>query len=269
MSDAAVSPADYQLPRTSSGRGAKISGQLVYAVGDIHGRYDLLQPLLVRITDDYARRADGRRPILVFCGDYVDRGPDSARVLEAMVWLRKRPEIDVHLLKGNHEQALRAFIDDPQGGASWIEFGGAATLVSYGVNPPKFEEGQNGFARARDDLIERMPASHLCLLDELSLLVVIGDYVFVHAGLRPGRPLAQQTEDDLLWIRSGFLDARRPFEKVVVHGHTWLDDKPQLLAHRVGLDTGSYATGVLTAARIEDDRIDILQSRGSGAPSGG
>ncbi|MDB5495176.1 MAG: diadenosine tetraphosphatase, partial [Phenylobacterium sp.] len=105
-----------------------------------------------------------------------------------------------------------------------------------------------------------MPASHLRLLQQLETMVVIGDYAFVHAGIRPGTPLEAQEENDLLWIRRGFVDQPGPFGKVIVHGHTWLSEQPQLSEHRLGLDTGAYATGVLTAARIEDGEFEILQA---------
>jgi serine/threonine protein phosphatase 1 len=241
---------------------AGTAGELVYAVGDIHGRYDLMKDILAQVAADYATRAAGRRPILVFCGDYVDRGPHSAKVLEAVAWLRRRGEVELHLLKGNHEEALLSFIDDPEGGAAWLRFGGAETLISYGVLPPSPDEGVDGLARARDELLERMPAAHLRLLQGLELMVQVGDYAFVHAGVKPGRPLAAQDEHDLLWIRQGFVDVPGPFEKVIVHGHTWTSERPQVLEHRVGLDTGAYATGVLTAVRFEDGELAVFQARG-------
>jgi len=240
---------------------AGVAGELVYAIGDIHGRYDLIKDLLRQVAVDYAGRANGRRPILIFCGDYVDRGPHSAKVLEALVWLRRRGEVDLHLLKGNHEQALLSFIDDPDTGPPWLQFGGAETLMSYGVPPPAADEGRQGLDRARDELLERMPAAHLRLLQTLELMVEVGDYAFVHAGVRPGAPLHAQHEHDLLWIRQGFLDAPGPFEKVVVHGHTWTSLRPRIEPHRIGLDTGAYATGVLTAIRFEDGELAVLQAR--------
>ena len=113
-----------------------VAGELVYAVGDIHGCYELMKDILGQVAGDYAQRAAGRRPILIFCGDYVDRGPHSAKVMEALVWLQRRGEVDLHLLKGNHEQALLAFIEDPETGPPWLRFGGQETLISYGVLPP-------------------------------------------------------------------------------------------------------------------------------------
>jgi len=240
---------------------AGTAGELVYAIGDIHGCYDLMKDILGQVAADYAKRAEGRRPILVFCGDYVDRGPHSAKVLEALVWLQRRGEVELHLLKGNHEQALLAFIDDPDTGPPWLRFGGEETLISYGVLPPAPDEGREGLARARDELLERMPAGHLRLLQSLELMVLVGDYAFVHAGVKPSAPLEAQDEGDLLWIRQGFVDAPGPFEKIIVHGHTWTSDHPQLAGCRIGLDTGAYATGALTALRLEDGELAVFQAR--------
>jgi serine/threonine protein phosphatase 1 len=239
---------------------ALTGGELVYAVGDIHGCYGLMKDVLARLAGDYAARARGRRPILIFLGDYVDRGPASAEVLEALVWLRRRGDLEVHLLKGNHEQALLGFLAAPERGGPWIAFGGAETLAAYGVTPPAEDDPPEAFVRARDELLDRMPASHLKLLLELETMVLVGDYAFVHAGVRPGTPLSQQEENDLLWIRRGFVDQPGPFGKIIVHGHTWLSERPQLTEHRLGLDTGAYATGVLTAARIEDREVELIQA---------
>jgi serine/threonine protein phosphatase 1 len=239
---------------------ASTGGRLVYAVGDVHGCYGLMRELLGRITADVARR--GRRPILVFLGDYVDRGPDSARVLEALVWLKRRDDIELHLLKGNHEEALLAFLDAPEQAAPWLHYGGDATLAAYGVD---FGEAQPAdLVRARDELLASMPASHLRLLQGLELMVEVGGYAFVHAGVRPGVPLARQSEQDLLWIRQGFLDVPGPFEKTIVHGHTWLDHRPQFAETRLGIDTGAFMTGVLSAVRLEGTEVEVIQA---GAPA--
>lgn len=240
---------------------ARVGGELVYAIGDVHGCYALMKDVLARVAADSAERARGRRPILVFLGDYVDRGPHSARVLEALVWLQRRTDLEIHFLKGNHEQALLEFLDAPERGGPWMGYGGAETLISYGVEPPAPEAAPGAYLAARDELMEVMPASHLKLLLGLETMVAIGDYAFVHAGIRPGAPLEAQAENDLLWIRRGFVDQPGPFEKVIVHGHTWLSEQPQLSEHRLGLDTGAYATGVLTAARIEDGVVEVLQVR--------
>lgn len=248
-----------QGPQIAAGR---VGGELVYAIGDVHGCYELLRDVLARLAADYGERARGRRPILIFLGDYVDRGPHSARVMEALAWLQRRDDLEIHFLKGNHEQALLEFLDAPERGGPWMGFGGAETLLSYGVAPPPADAPPDVYAQARDELLERMPASHLRLLLGLELMVMIGDYAFVHAGIRPGTSLEAQEEADLLWIRRGFVDQPGPFGKVIVHGHTWLSEQPQLSEHRLGLDTGAYATGVLTAARIEDGEFEILQAAG-------
>lgn len=235
------------------------SGELVYAIGDIHGCYAQFKALLAMVARDADSRAAGRRPILILCGDYVDRGPKSAHVLEAIVWLRRHALHDIHALMGNHESGLIDFIDRPDSGAGWLKFGADQTLRSYGVTPPA-EPTPAELARARDDLLDRMPAAHLALLRELELAVEIGDYVFVHAGIRPRRPLAEQTRDDLLWIRREFLTFADPHPKIVVHGHTWVDEHPQAASNRIGIDTGSYATGVLTALRLDGGRADYVQA---------
>jgi serine/threonine protein phosphatase 1 len=236
------------------------AGRLVYAVGDVHGRYDLLCVLVGEIAGDLARSGDARRPLVVFCGDYVDRGPESALVLEALLWLRQRGPWEVQLLKGNHEEGLLGFLDAPETGGAWLHYGGDATLESYGVTAPD-PRCAEAMAGARDVLLAAMPAAHLHLLQQMDVLAVIGDYAFVHAGVAPGTPLAGQREEDLLWIRSEFLEASRPCEKVVVHGHTWTSAEPTLLAHRIGLDTGAYETGVLTAVRLDGATRRVLQSR--------
>jgi serine/threonine protein phosphatase 1 len=257
---ASLAPDDHVLEAETD---LKVDGQLVYAIGDVHGRYDLLKDLLAEIARDSARRAEGRRPVLVFCGDYVDRGPESAQVLDALVWLTRRPDFELHLLMGNHEQGMLGFLDRPEWGEPWLQFGGVETLASYGVALPEEEFGPSFLVQARDDLLDRMPAAHLRLLQGLKAMAVVGDYAFVHAGVRPGAALADQAERDLYWIRGEFIESEGPHEKVIVHGHTWIDDKPQLHPHRLGIDTGAYATGVLSALRLEDGKRAVIQVRGA------
>ncbi|CAN7618848.1 metallophosphoesterase family protein [Phenylobacterium sp. LjRoot225] len=240
-----------RAPRSGS------DGQLVYAVGDVHGRFDLLQTLLGNIAADAA----GRPNLLIFSGDYIDRGPDSALVIERLIGLRRHLGASLFLLKGNHEAAFLRFLDSPSTGAAWIEhFGGGATLRSYGVASPEPGAPERAFVAARDELLGNMPASHLRFLQDLDLMIVLGDYAFVHAGVCVDASLAEQTEDDLLWARREFLAAERRCEKIIVHGHTWASDAPELLSHRIGLDTGAYETGVLTAVRIEGPQHRIVQA---------
>ncbi len=216
--------------------------------------------LLAFAVEDSLERARGRRPVFVFCGDYIDRGPNSAQVLEALANMQRRVDVDLHLLKGNHEEALLAFMEEPAEGGMWLQCGGCETLQSYGVTTTADATPQQ-LTEARDKLLGRMPASHLLLLQRLKLMVTAGDYAFVHAGIRPGVPLASQTERDLLWMRKGFVDAPGPFEKIIVHGHTWVGAEPDLHPHRIGVDTGAYVTGALTAARLDAKELAVIQVR--------
>lgn len=249
------------IPTTGSA-----DGRLIYAIGDVHGRYDLLKALLARIAADVAQRAAGRRPVLVFCGDYIDRGPDAAAVLAAIGWLMQRDDYETHALIGNHEEQFLAWIDDPDGAREWLGFGGEATLRAYGVASPGLYASTAAQRAASRQLLDAMPAAHLRLIHALEDMVVIGDYAFVHAGVRPGVALAAQSADDLRWIREPFLSWTAPFEKVIVHGHSWTDARPVLRDNRIGIDTGAYETGVLTAIRIEDRALAILQA-GAEAPA--
>jgi serine/threonine protein phosphatase 1 len=254
--------ASVELERPAAAATRSTDGELIYAVGDIHGRYDLMRSALTWIARDSLEQARGRLAMLVFLGDYIDRGPDSAKVLQALIWLQRREQFALRLHKGNHEQGLLAFLEDPERGEPWLSYGGAETLAAYGVTAPAPGAGPEALAKARDMLLDEMPASHLQLLGDLALMTIVGDYAFVHAGVRPDRSLRSQTEADLLWIRRGFVDVAGPFERVIVHGHTWLGDQPQVGEHRIGLDTGAYATGVLTVARFDEGAMELFQARG-------
>ncbi len=231
-------------------------GRRIYAVGDVHGRADLLVRLIAEITADASRGSFTGRPILVFLGDYIDRGFQSREVIDVLLGESMSP-FETYFLKGNHEAAMLQFLDDPQIGPRWASFGGIETLVSYGVRPPVNRASSEAWAQASADLKAALPSAHLRFLANLDLSVRIGDYVFVHAGVRPGVPLEKQTEQDMLWIRDAFLADRRPLGVVVVHGHT-----PAVLPYRdgrrVGLDTGAYLSGRLTAARFEHDSVEFL-----------
>lgn len=242
----------------------RIDGRLVYAIGDIHGRYDLLVDLLKRIAADVEVRAAGRRPVLIFCGDYIDRGPDSARVVEALIWLKQDERFETRLLRGNHEGAFLGSLEDAKASQRWLQVGGRATLRSYGANLPDDLEDQQACLKACNDLAEEMPPSHLLLLRDLEAMAVIGDYAFVHAGIRPGVSLSDQSLRDLLWIREEFLERTERFEKRIVHGHSWTDARPEILHNRINIDTGAFKTGVLTAVRIEDGDLSVLQTAAVG-----
>ena len=247
----------------SSRRMPSTGGRLVYAIGDVHGCLELLHDLIKQIAADIAASKPAEKPVLVFLGDYVDRGAYSRGVIDCLISLQALPDIELRALKGNHEQALLSFLDDVQIGPAWLQSGGAATLVSYGVAAPQTRIASELWEQAREAFAQALPPEHLAFLQSLELYVEYGDYVFVHAGMRPGVPIERQSEHDLLWIRQDFLEETRPFSKVVVHGHT-PEAEPFLGEIRLGLDTGAYATGVLTAARLCGTDQSILQATAHG-----
>lgn len=230
------------------------AGLRIYAVGDVHGRADLLRRLLAQIAAD-AAGFKGRCQ-LIFLGDYVDRGVDSRAVIDLLTG-GLPTGFEANFLKGNHEAALLAFLKDSAIGPDWFSFGGGATLLSYGVAPDLVQRG--AFELARQQLLERLPAAHLSFLNSLHLSVAFGDYVFVHAGIRPGVPLADQQEQDLLWIRDAFLGSNAAHGVLVVHGHT-VTAEPELRPNRIGIDTGAYATGRLTALVLEGKERRFLRT---------
>lgn len=231
---------------------------MVYAIGDVHGERALLDRLLDRIAEDRATQADGLDAVFVFLGDYVDRGPDSRGVMDRIIECAASDGA-VRCLMGNHEQAMLRFLDDPMTGGQWLSFGGLATLVSYGVEGIAEAADPANLPRLRDDLLQRLPPVHLDFMRRLEPWAVYGDYAFVHAGIQPGRPIAAQSLDDLLWIRKPFLESRAQFEKVIVHGHT-IVPAPVVLSNRIAVDTGAYATGTLSAVALQADRVRILQA---------
>lgn len=248
---------------------ATTGDRVIYAVGDVHGCYDLLAALLGAIVADIESVAPSERPLLIFCGDYIDRGPKTSEVLATLVWLSRHAALEVAFLRGNHEAMMLAFLDRPYEARQWLRVGGIATLRNYGVEPPAGDINEDCW-RLRDELMDRLPASHLEFLRRLPTRMTCGDYVFVHAGLRPGVALARQNDEDCLWIRQDFLDHEHRFEKVVVHGHSWTSDTPVVTPHRLGIDTGAYKTGVLTAVRLKTTSIAFLQARyGDGAMASG
>lgn len=233
-------------------------GIAVYAIGDIHGELGALRNLLTAIVADARRYPDDFSRHLICLGDYVDRGPDSRGVVDLLT-TQPPAGFDLRCLRGNHDQAMLDFLGAPETGADWFRFGASATLDSYGVAGAVGLPGPDQFTPLRDDLVERLPATHRLFLENLEPYVVLGDYAFVHAGIRPNRPIAEQDLQDLMWIRDPFLGWPGRHEKVIVHGHSVVP-VPQVLPNRVALDTGAYATGVLSAAALDGDRLRILQA---------
>lgn len=227
-------------------------GRLVYAIGDIHGRDDLLGRLLGAIERDADVYAD-TAPVLVLVGDYIDRGMQSREVLERLAdGLPSRFESVA--LMGNHEAAMLEFLDGGEDGPAWLRYGGLETLHSYGVPMVRLPTSRQDHEALRERALERIPARHLTFLRACILWHVEGDYVFVHAGIRPGVALERQTPDDLLWIRDEFLRSSSDFGgRVVVHGHT-VCNRPEVRANRINVDTGAYVSGRLTAVALSGDQ---------------
>ena len=235
-------------------------GTVVWAIGDIHGRLDLLQPLIEAIENDPGV-AEVPRKMVIFLGDYIDRGPDSRGVVRLLASLASSQGVEWRFLKGNHEQAMLDFLENPWAGARWCEYGGDAALHSYKLKPPELAHKTEAWARVAADLRHHLSAQEKAFLESLELSITVGDYFFAHAGARPGVALDRQPDEDLLWIRQPFLHSETEFERVVVHGHT-----PTAAVHadrrRIGIDTKAYDSGVLTALRLEGAGQSLLQAVG-------
>ena len=225
-------------------------GVRIYAISDIHGCAHLLDQML-RVIDADVAHSRPRHAIEVFMGDYIDRGPDSRATLDLLIERSQRG--NAVFLKGNHEAFLDDVFRDPGRMSSWLQVGGLETLMSYGLSPSVSPDGDEQRALVRE-LSEAMPARHLDFLSRLRLSFSCGDFFFVHAGVRPGVRLAEQREEDLLWIREEFLQCKNCFSKYIVHGHTPVRSA-EILANRANIDTGAYATGNLTLLSIQGTRL--------------
>lgn len=222
-------------------------GRRVYAVGDIHGRLDLLDALLARIEDDSVARGPAE-VLVIFLGDLVDRGPDSRGVVERLIDY-SRGSITTRFLMGNHEEVfVRAVGGDLKSLRFLLRIGGRATILSYGIDEDQYRELD--FETLSAELQARVPAEHVAFLSAFEESVEVGDYLFVHAGVRPGVGLAEQKPSDLRWIRDDFLLHRDDFGKLVVHGHS-ITQEVDIRANRIGIDTGAYESGRLTAIGLE------------------
>lgn len=227
-------------------------GVRIYAIGDIHGRADLLSQLLSCIEAD-CRQRPVQRAITVFVGDYIDRGRHSRDVIDLLLRWRERQE--AVFLRGNHETFLARFLSDSKTLGDWRQWGGLETLLSYGLQPT-INPGRDEQERLADQLANSLPKEHFDFLESLELSYGCGDFFFVHAGIRPGVPIDEQAEEDLLWIREEFLAYEPPFERMIVHGHTPVETA-DFRSNRINIDTGAFATGRLTCIVIEGG--DIMQ----------
>ncbi|MFM9862513.1 MAG: metallophosphoesterase family protein [Micropepsaceae bacterium] len=236
----------------TAARAAVPPDHFVVAVGDLHGRLDLLEQLWTKI-DAASRLSAARQRTLIFIGDYVDRGLQSAQLIERL--LDGFPGFETVYLKGNHDETLLQFLNDPAIGEAWRNFGGLETLSSYGVA----HSAGKSWAQTRGEFASVLPKTHEAFFKNLRLYHVIGDYIFVHAGMKPRVPLEEQRESDLLWIREEFLESPVNFGRTVVHGHTPAD-APEVRNNRIGIDTGAYMTGNLTAVVLEGRTRQFLST---------
>ena len=222
----------------------------VYAIGDIHGRLDLFDQLLAKIDADHDARPEKRR-ILILLGDLVDRGPDSAGVVRRALTLDGSSD-ETHVIAGNHEELFQAALDDDRDAMRiFARAGGRETILSYGVATDVYD--RTDFDDLSELIRAHLPQEHVDFLARLEDVVEIGDYAFVHAGIRPGVPLKDQRASHLRWIRSEFLDHRGTHPKMIVHGHT-ITDRVDERPNRIGIDTGAYESGRLTAIGLDGDQ---------------
>ena len=232
-------------------------GQRIYAFGDIHGRADLFAALIQAVE-----REDGSLPpaqtTVILLGDLVDRGPDSAGVIDTAMALRGQGRT-VRYLMGNHEEVfLKACRErDTKTLRFFLKIGGDATLQSYPITRAEYIELD--IEQLAERLETLVPEEHLAFLESFEDMIVLGDFAFVHAGIRPGVPLSEQRKSDLRWIRDEFVGQRGDLEKVIVYGHTIYDDIDER-GSRIGIDTGAYASGKLTAIGLEGGERWYLQT---------
>ena len=229
----------------------------VYAIGDIHGRVDLLHQLHRMIEEDSIDAGDHRR-VAVYLGDYVDRGSSSRDVIELLLDQPLRGFHSVHL-SGNHEEMMLTFLDDASVGPMWMYNGGDATLLSYGVRHRDAATAEERQRNMQKSFRESLPDRHLDFLRSLQITHQERDYLFVHAGIMPGLPLDRQKKDDMLWIREDFIASNAEHGKCIVHGHTIVPE-PDFRDNRIGIDTGAYFTDNLSCLILEGDERRIIQT---------
>jgi serine/threonine protein phosphatase 1 len=230
-------------------------GLRIYAVGDIHGRLDLLNELLARIDADIALRPT-LRPVYVFLGDYIDRGPSSRETIDRLVEHRETNESV--FLRGNHELIAIKCLSDRSLFDQWLRLGGLETLVSYGVSPEVLADGKQ-ISEIQSTFHSALPQTHFRFFRDLQSSFVCGDFFFAHAGAKPNVELSQQKENDLLWIRGEFLSSNCDFGKIIVHGHTPTREI-EVEPNRINIDTGAFATGRLTCLVLEGDSLSVIDT---------
>lgn len=235
----------------------------IFAIGDVHGRLDDLDDLLGQIFAlTHENPMDDQ---IVFLGDYVDRGNKSAEVISRLIEL-EQGRFPVIYLKGNHEDMMYRYLadDNASQGINWIANGGGATIKSYGAQVPVDYYDYDEVAAYRDDILDTVPDEHLNFLGRLRLYHEVSPYLFVHAGISPGKAIAEQEEYDLLWMREPFLSSKKDFGSIVVHGHTSVKE-PKTLTNRIALDTGAVG-GYLTSAVFTSNTVEFITSNSCESP---
>ena len=238
------------------GRRPSLPAELrIYAIGDIHGRLDLLDELLARISSDIALRPT-KRPISVFLGDYIDRGPSSRGTIDRLIGHGAAHESV--FLKGNHELIAIKCLSDRSLFDQWLRLGGLETLVSYGVPPETLANGKQ-ISEIQSAFHDALTQAHFRFFRDLKNSFECGDFFFAHAGVKPNVELSRQKENDLLWIRGEFLSSDYDFGKIVVHGHTPTREI-EVRPNRINIDTGAFATGRLTCLVLEDESAFVIDT---------
>ena len=238
------------------------SNTCYYAIGDIHGCYNLLVKIISLIEQDLDNNNNN---ILIFLGDYIDRGPESKKVIDLLIKTQKKYK--TIFLKGNHEDLLLRFINNPQKCSLLVINGGLPTLNSYGVDTSVIDINNNInnnsqiYENIHKEFLNKIPKSHLnFFINTLELYYETDKYFFAHAGVRSNIPLNKQKAEDLLWIREPFLSESINYEKIIIHGHS-ITPKVDIHKHRIGIDTGAYHSGELTAIKLIDNKFSFLSTK--------
>ena len=238
------------------GRRPSLPAELrIYAIGDIHGRLDLLNELLARISSDIALRPTVR-PLYVFLGDYIDRGSASRETIDRLIEHGKTHESV--FLKGNHELIAIKCLSDRGLFDQWLRLGGLETLVSYGVPAETLANGKQ-IAELQSAFHSALPQAHFRFFRDLKNSFECGDFFFAHAGVKPNVELSRQKENDLLWIRGEFLSSKDDFGKIIVHGHTPTREI-EVGPNRINIDTGAFATGRLSCLVLEGEELSVIDT---------
>lgn len=238
-------------------------GMRLYAIGDVHGRHDLLAAMHRRIESEL-EHAPGSDWRIIHLGDYVDRGPDSRSVIDFLIETRKRDPRNI-MLAGNHDIGMLEFLAEAEPDGLFVNYGGVQTAQSYGVDllgDGHWYGKAQAIARGHMALVKAVPHSHIDFLQSLTFSATFGDFFFCHAGIRPGVPLDRQNQQDLIWIRDAFHDHPGLFSKVIVHGHTPVPEA-EVKANRVNVDTLAWKSGTLSALAVNggDKRILAMQGK--------